>query len=66
MVIVGAGCAGLACAQGLLSHCPDLLLVEAGARIGGRVREVEPYLLFCIGAFVSKCMTCHSIEKFSD
>lgn len=40
VVIVGAGCAGLACAQQLLGSCPDLLLVEAGPCPGGRVREV--------------------------
>lgn len=41
VVIVGAGVAGLAAARALACRFPDLLLLEADARLGGRVKHVS-------------------------
>lgn len=41
VVIVGAGLSGLQAANELLSKYPDLLLVEASSRVGGRVQQVQ-------------------------
>lgn len=41
VIIVGAGIAGLAAARELLSTFPDLLLVEASHRRGGRILQVS-------------------------
>lgn len=40
VVIIGGGIAGLRAASVLLKEYPDLLLVEASPRIGGRVQQV--------------------------
>ena len=47
VVIVGAGLAGLACARGLTSRGLDVLVLEAGDAVGGRVRtdHVDGYTL---------------------
>lgn len=46
-VVVGAGLAGLACARGLASRGLDVLVLEAGDAVGGRVRtdHVDGYTL---------------------
>jgi predicted NAD/FAD-dependent oxidoreductase len=42
VVVIGAGLAGLRCAQLLKPHYPDVLVVEASTEgIGGRVRQVS-------------------------
>jgi protoporphyrinogen oxidase len=42
VVVVGAGVAGLACASALASAgVNDVLILEAGDRVGGRVRSVD-------------------------
>jgi phytoene dehydrogenase-like protein len=38
VAVVGAGLAGLACARRLLAHGLDVVLLEASAAVGGRVR----------------------------
>jgi hypothetical protein len=38
VVVVGAGLAGLACARELSSHLDDVVVLEAGDAVGGRVR----------------------------
>lgn len=40
VVIVGAGVAGLNAARQLLPAFPDLLVLEAADRIGGRIKQV--------------------------
>lgn len=40
-IVVGAGLAGLYCAQQLKKSLPDVLVVEAHQDIGGRVRQVR-------------------------
>ena len=40
VVVVGAGVAGLQAARQLLPSFPDLLVIEASHRIGGRVKQV--------------------------
>ena len=40
VVVVGAGVAGLMTARELSKHFSDVLVVEAGPNIGGRVQEV--------------------------
>ena len=40
VIIVGAGIAGLTAAKRLISVFPDLLVVEAGANRGGRIKQV--------------------------
>ena len=40
VIIVGAGIAGLTAAKRLLPVFPDLLVVEAGANTGGRIKQV--------------------------
>ena len=42
VVVVGAGLAGLSAAFQLQPLCPNLLLLEASDRIGGRVQHVRP------------------------
>ncbi|KAK9856419.1 hypothetical protein WJX84_007168 [Apatococcus fuscideae] len=44
VVVVGAGLAGLSAASHLAQSCPDLLLLEASERIGGRVHCLEGVL----------------------
>jgi len=44
-VVVGAGVAGLQAARQLLPGFPDLLVLEASHRIGGRVKQVAKCLL---------------------
>ena len=41
LVVVGAGFSGLYAARLLRKQFPDLLIVEADNRIGGRVRPLE-------------------------
>ena len=41
IVIVGAGLAGLQAANNLITKFPDLLLVEASSRLGGRIQQVS-------------------------
>ena len=41
VVIVGAGVAGLNAARQLLAAFPDLLVLEAADRIGGRIKQVH-------------------------
>jgi len=42
VVVIGAGLAGLRCAQLLKPHYPDVLVVEASDEgIGGRVKQVR-------------------------
>lgn len=42
VVVIGAGLAGLRCAQLLKPHYPDVLVVEASAEgIGGRLKQVR-------------------------
>ena len=41
VVVVGAGVAGLQAARQLLPSFPDLLVLEASHRIGGRVKQVS-------------------------
>ena len=47
VVVVGAGLAGLACARGLTGRGLDVLVLEAGDAVGGRVRtdHVDGYTL---------------------
>lgn len=40
VVVIGAGVAGLAAARQLLPVFPDLLVLEAAERIGGRIKQV--------------------------
>jgi monoamine oxidase len=40
VVVVGAGLAGLYAAHLLNKHFPDVIVVEAQNRIGGRVKQV--------------------------
>lgn len=40
-IVIGAGAAGLACAQHLLDHKQKILIVEARSRIGGRAHTVR-------------------------
>ena len=40
VVIVGAGVAGLQAARELLPSFPDLLVLEASDRVGGRIKQV--------------------------
>ena len=42
VVVIGAGASGLFAAQNLKSRFPDVLVVEATNRIGGRVHQVIP------------------------
>ncbi|GAX76666.1 hypothetical protein CEUSTIGMA_g4112.t1 [Chlamydomonas eustigma] len=41
VVVVGAGAAGLYAAQMLKAQCPDVLVLEAQDRVGGRIRQVH-------------------------
>ena len=41
VVVVGAGVAGLQAARQLLRSFPDLLVLEASERIGGRIKQVR-------------------------
>ena len=41
VVVIGAGASGLYAAQQLKARCPDVLIVEATERIGGRIHEVR-------------------------
>lgn len=45
-IIVGAGVAGLQCARALSDASPGvkLLVLEAGDRLGGRVRQCERFI----------------------
>ena len=47
VVVVGAGLAGLACARALSAHLQDVVVLEAGDAVGGRVRSdlVDGYTL---------------------
>ena len=53
VVVVGAGLAGLSAACQLQPTCPDVLLLEASERVGGRVQHVRAYPPyanpFCLG-----------------
>ena len=40
VVVIGAGVAGLQAARQLLPGFPDLLVLEASHRIGGRIKQV--------------------------
>ena len=40
-IVIGAGLAGLYAAQQLKERYPDVLVVEAQDRVGGRVRQVS-------------------------
>ena len=40
VIIIGAGIAGLHAAQQLKKQFPDVLVVEAQDRIGGRIKQV--------------------------
>jgi cation diffusion facilitator CzcD-associated flavoprotein CzcO len=42
VVVIGAGAAGLFAGQLLKSQFPDVLVVEAQDRIGGRIKQVTP------------------------
>ena len=48
LVIVGAGAAGLYAAQLLRPQFPDLLVVEAQDRIGGRIKQVRHTDMACL------------------
>lgn len=50
VVIVGAGLSGLQATNKLLSRYPDLLLVEASSRVGGRVQQVQASSFLVIDA----------------
>lgn len=41
IVVVGAGIAGLAAAKELSKCFPDVLVVEASDRLGGRIKQVR-------------------------
>ncbi len=45
IVVVGAGVAGLQAARQLLPGFPDLIVLEASHRIGGRVKQVAKFSL---------------------
>lgn len=42
-IVIGAGAAGLYAAQQLKQRFPDVLVVEAQERVGGRIRQVRPH-----------------------
>jgi monoamine oxidase len=42
VIVIGAGAAGLYAAQMLKTQCPDVLVVEAQDRVGGRIRQARP------------------------
>jgi monoamine oxidase len=46
VVVVGAGVAGLQAARQLLPSFPDILVIEASHRIGGRIKQVIGAPLF--------------------
>lgn len=48
VIVVGAGAAGLAAAQTLLDSGADVVLLEAGDRVGGRVRTLRDFADFPI------------------
>lgn len=50
IVVVGAGLSGLQAANKLITKYPDLLLVEASSRLGGRVQQVGR--LYCCYKFL--------------
>lgn len=41
VVVIGAGAAGLFAAQQLKARVPDVLVVEAQDRVGGRIKQVR-------------------------
>ncbi len=53
VVVIGAGLSGLQAANKLIEKHPDLLLVEASSRLGGRVQQAGRN--FCC-AFDRRCL----------
>ena len=45
VVVIGAGSSGLYAAQKLKTRFPDVLILEATERIGGRIHEVGVFLM---------------------
>ncbi len=63
VVIVGAGLSGLQCANRLLSKYPDLLLVEASPRVGGRVQQVQASPLLVLEVCFRSCIWFTTLFK---
>lgn len=46
VIVIGAGISGLYAAKALRSHFPDILVVEASNRLGGRIKQASQVKLF--------------------
>ena len=65
VIVVGAGIAGLAAAKELLPRFPDLLIVEASHRRGGRILQVSSLSSFRMAASHSEVRRPYSASEQS-
>ena len=65
VVVVGAGIAGLAAALEVSKRFPDVTVVEAALRIGGRIKQVQftrwlsEHCLIAVSTCGIRTLQCH-------